>query len=92
MSVNVTLSLVADLPSAERAEAAYAALVRLLVDESLDRDVDLDRRGHVVTGQTPYPVIISSFHRWHEPFEEKVRDAVGPDATLSLDWGFPDDE
>lgn len=90
MSINVNLSLVADLPSDERAEAVRAALARILVEESLDRDVDLDRRGRVVTGRTPYPVIISSFHAWHGPFEEKLRAAVGPDGTLALDWTFPD--
>jgi hypothetical protein len=90
MSINVNLSLVAALPSDERAEAVLAALARILADEGLDHDVDLDLSGHTVTGRTPYPLIISRFHVWHGPFEEKVRAAVGPDGTLSLDWDYPD--
>ena len=92
MSVNVNLSLRIVLPTDERAEAVYAALVRLLADESLDREVDLDRHGNVVTGQTPYPLIISSFHSWRGPFEDQVRAATGSDGTLTLDWDYPDGE
>ncbi len=96
MSVNVTLGLaVTGLGDEATVAVARAALERVFVAESVDRDVVLVSGSDVIDGHTPYPLIISRFYAWHEPFEDKVRAAVAavaPHATVALDWGFPDEE
>jgi hypothetical protein len=94
MSVNVTLALaVTGLVDEAAAAAAEAAVLGVLLAESIEDDVVLERSPGSLTGHTPYPLIISGFYRWHDGFEAQLRAAVAnaaPAASLTLTWGYPD--
>ena len=95
MSINVNLSLRVDGLSHSDSASVMAAVQQVLGHEGLTDDVVLTSAdGSALLGHTPYPLIISSFHRWHGGFEAALRSAVtaaAPNAVVAIDWGFPDE-
>ena len=91
MSINVNLSLaVSDATAPDLVEIVEGVLRK----HSLDGDVRLTYADRRLTGDTPYPLIISRFYAWHEGFEADLRAAVAtaaPDAQVDLAWDFPDE-
>ncbi|MFD0279618.1 hypothetical protein ACFVHB_37800 [Kitasatospora sp. NPDC127111] len=100
MSVNIDLHLsVSNLSGRSQAEEVLQALVELLRDEGIEREVGIrcveDGGEYYVTGEAGYPLIITRFYLWGPKFEEAVARAVGgiaPDAKAVVTWGYPDDE
>lgn len=94
MSVNVNLSLrITGLSTVDARADVITALRQLFAQEGIDDDVLVAQEGTTVIGQTPYPLIISGFHRWRGTFEGAVRSAVGgvaPHAVVEVEWGYPD--
>ena len=95
VSINVNLSLRVDgLRSSDTAFAVGAALQRLFAQEGITDDVELNEEpAGAMVWHTPYPLIISSFSKWHGPFEDSVRSAVRavtPDLVVTIDWSYPD--
>jgi hypothetical protein len=96
VSVNVTLHLrVQALPTAGAAADVIAVLRKLFTEEGVADDVELVvAPGPAVVSHTPYPLIISRFYKWRDPFEDAIRSAVAavaPHAVVTIDWGYPDD-
>jgi hypothetical protein len=91
VSVNVNLSFsVTDAGGPEVIEVVEGVLRK----HSVDGDVRLTYADDRLTGDTPYPLIISRFYAWHEEFEADLTaavTAVAPSAHVELAWDFPDE-
>jgi hypothetical protein len=91
MSVNVNLSIsVTDAGDPGIVEVVEGVLRK----HAVDGDVRLRYADGRLAGDTPYPLIISRFHAWHEGFEADLTAAVTaafPAARVEIAWDFPDE-
>ncbi|WP_063006288.1 TY-Chap domain-containing protein [Nocardia salmonicida] len=83
-----------------QADAVAALFGQAVRDEGLHHEVALVRNNNEdgtvdVGASSPEPVSFSRFYSWRENFEERLQGQVAevaPGATVSFEWGFPDQE
>ncbi|MFI5531807.1 hypothetical protein ACIA8O_25070 [Kitasatospora sp. NPDC051853] len=100
MSVNIDLHFtVSRLADPAQAEAVAASIGELLRDEGFEAQISYgavrDNGVDYVSGESKFPISISGFGRWQPYFESSFGAAVAeaaPDAEVSIDWGYPDEE